>query len=228
MSQTATDGKSAGFATAIANDPVLAEVVAELANRLAAGDAVDLEEYVARHPDRAESLRQLWPAVRMMADLGQSSHAAATGESSGETDLESGSGVLGDYRLVREIGRGGMGIVYEAEQTLPASARGTEGTAIRCCDRREAAATIPARGPGRRVPASHEHRSGLRRRLRTRGAVLCHAVYRGPQLGPGDRGIEAARRNRGLFACRNRSRRSDRDAGCAPDSELWWTAGGAS
>src|SRR5437588_2337881 len=38
------------------------------------------------------------------------------GESLLATCLQPATGCLGDYRLVREIGRGGMGIVYEAEQ----------------------------------------------------------------------------------------------------------------
>lgn len=67
-----------------------------------------------------------------------------------------GGKVLGDYRLVREIGRGGMGIVYEAEQVslerrvalkvLPAGAALDERLAIRFL--REARAAARLRHPG--------------------------------------------------------------------------------
>ena len=92
---------------------VLAE---EFLDRQRRGEKPSLEEYVERYPHLAGRIRVLFPALRMMEDLGQSAggttglvadHAAAVG-----IRLER----LGDYRILREIGRGGMGVVYEAEQ----------------------------------------------------------------------------------------------------------------
>ena len=99
-----------------AADPVLAKLVDEITDRLQAGEAVDLEEYAGRHPERAEELRRLLPALEMLAAAG----SGRDGLLGPLTVAEGGSvphrGLLGDFRLLREVGRGGMGIVYEAEQ----------------------------------------------------------------------------------------------------------------
>ena len=82
------------------DDTEIAEIVAEIGERLRRGEAVRPEDY----DHRADALRDILPTIRMMADL------------PGPATLPIELGHLGDFRLVREVSRGGMGVVYEAVQ----------------------------------------------------------------------------------------------------------------
>jgi serine/threonine protein kinase/tetratricopeptide (TPR) repeat protein len=88
-------------------DPILDDLIDAFAARLQTGEPVDPEAYAREHPERAEPLRRILPAMMVLAELGR---LEAT------QPAEVGAGTLGDFRIVREIGRGGMGIVYEADQ----------------------------------------------------------------------------------------------------------------
>src|SRR5438105_2387645 len=98
-------------------DHDLALLLEQLTARLQAGEPVDEDELQAAHPDYADRLRQLLPALRLLADAGPASQRPATEDLLSVAGLcEAGSEPLGDFRLLREVGRGGMGIVYEAMQ----------------------------------------------------------------------------------------------------------------
>src|SRR5439155_9773981 len=85
----------------------------EFVQRLRRGERPSVTEYAERYPDEAEQIRDLFPALVMMEDLG-SVEGAATGPYTGASGPLPER--LGEYRLLREVGKGGMGVVYEAVQ----------------------------------------------------------------------------------------------------------------
>jgi eukaryotic-like serine/threonine-protein kinase len=90
------------------------EVLAdEFVERFRRGERPALSEYTEQHPEWAQEIRELFPLLVEMEDVRSfedSSLSAPAGLKSSELNQ------LGDFRIIREIGRGGMGIVYEAEQ----------------------------------------------------------------------------------------------------------------
>ena len=96
-----------------ARDVLLNQLADEFAARYRHGERPSLQEYCDRHPELADDIREYFPA---MAELEQvkdySLHVPLPPAGGPLPTLER----LGDFRIIREIGRGGMGVVYEAEQ----------------------------------------------------------------------------------------------------------------
>ena len=88
-------------------------LAAEFMDRLRQGQHPSAEEYAVQHPELAEEIRELFPTVAMTERLKAREEQTSGGRATlGAAQLSR----LGDFRIIREIGRGGMGVVFEAEQ----------------------------------------------------------------------------------------------------------------
>jgi eukaryotic-like serine/threonine-protein kinase len=91
------------------DDPRLAMALREYLSAVEAGRRADIPELLSRHPDIAEELLACIQGVALV-------NTAAAQMGAGDTEAELPKQPLGDFKLIRQIGRGGMGIVYEAVQ----------------------------------------------------------------------------------------------------------------
>jgi WD40 repeat protein/serine/threonine protein kinase len=105
----------------MADENAQVEIVLELAeeflDRYRKGERPPLKEYINRHPELAAEIREVFPAMAMLENIAIASGSSAhTPSSLPGTAFGKPPRQLGDYRIIRGVGHGGMGMVYEAEQ----------------------------------------------------------------------------------------------------------------
>ena len=96
-------------------DPI-DEVAQSFVDRYRRGERPSLTEYIERFPHLADRIRELFPALVMIEEAGP---VVGPGTASLVRDAKGLGKIpeqLGEYHLLREVGRGGMAVVYEAVQ----------------------------------------------------------------------------------------------------------------
>jgi serine/threonine protein kinase len=93
----------------------------EFAERKRQGDSVSIDDYVRQHPELADDIRELFPVVAMLDSVGAKPIRQSLPVKDDFAEIGPGTRI-GDYQLIRSIGQGGMGVVYQAQHIVLGSA----------------------------------------------------------------------------------------------------------
>ncbi len=88
----------------------------EFLQRYRQGERPAFTEYTTRYPDLADEIREVFAALVLVEEAGPQDLAQPAAFRGRVTADGKVPRQLGDYRIIREVGRGGMGVVYEAVQ----------------------------------------------------------------------------------------------------------------
>lgn len=86
------------------------DIADDFVARCRLGEAPSIEDYAERHPEFAHQIREMFPTLAHVQELRPRPEAQSAAS---VVDMPE---QIADFRLRGEIGRGGMGVVYEAEQ----------------------------------------------------------------------------------------------------------------
>jgi len=104
---------------------LLEDLIEEFKDCLREGKNPSIEEFAQNNPEHSETIQDIFPTIQSLEAL----KGEKEGLNAARTPLVMKLSHLGEYQIIREIGRGGMGIVYEAIQ--------------KSLDRRVAVKTLP-------------------------------------------------------------------------------------
>lgn len=98
----------------LSNDQQLSLICNEVFLRESAGQKPTLEEYQQRFAHLAKALEIQWRIDHMLYPMDQASTVVESGKASNQALVEIGGVIADRYQVLRQIGLGGMGTVYEA------------------------------------------------------------------------------------------------------------------
>ena len=131
----------------VRDDPRVVSALEEYLEALTAGRTISLTDFLAQHSEIADALRQSLSGLEFIHAAGIQIRRSQTSSSRQPSDLIAPSAQLGDYRILREVGRGDKWCRVRGRASFVRPACRPQSAPVRCSHRSQTTPAISDRGP---------------------------------------------------------------------------------